>query len=43
MSYIIIGLRPDVVRQMIDLRIKFDKETEIFVTLQQALNEFLLK
>ncbi|KQL35846.1 STAS domain-containing protein [Psychrobacillus sp. FJAT-21963] len=40
---IITGLRPDVVRQMIKLGINFDKETKTFGTLQQALNEFLIK
>jgi len=40
---IITGLRPDVVRQLIRLGINFDKETKTFGTLQQALNEFLLK
>ena len=40
---IITGLRPDVVRQLISLGINFDKETKTFGTLQQALNEFLLK
>ncbi|MDI2588594.1 STAS domain-containing protein [Psychrobacillus sp. NEAU-3TGS] len=39
---IITGLRPDVVRQTINLGIKFDKETKTFGTLQQALNEFLI-
>ena len=40
---IITGLRPDVVRELNSLGIKFDKETKTFGTLQQALNEFLLK
>ena len=40
---IITGLRPDVVRQLISLGISFDNETKTFGTLQQALNEFLLK
>jgi len=40
---IITGLRPDVVRQLISLGINFDKETKTFGTLQQALNEVLLK
>lgn len=40
---IITGLRPDVVRQMIKLGVNFDKETKTFGTLQQALNEFLIK
>ena len=40
---IITGLRPDVVRQLISLGISFDKDTKTFSTLQQALNEFVLK
>jgi len=40
---IITGLRPDVVRQLISLGINFDKDTKTFGTLQQALNEFVLK
>ncbi len=40
---VITGLRPDVVRQLISLGINFDEETKTFGTLQQALNEFLLK
>ncbi|MEI4768211.1 STAS domain-containing protein [Psychrobacillus sp. FJAT-51614] len=39
---IITGLRPDVVRQMINLGISFDKETKTFGTLQQALKEFFI-
>jgi rsbT co-antagonist protein RsbR len=40
---IITGLRPDVVKQLISLGISFDSETKTFGTLQQALDEFLLK
>ena len=40
---IITGLRPDVVRQLISLGINFDNETQTYGTLQQALNEVLLK
>ena len=40
---VITGLRPDVVRQMIRLGIKFDEETKTFATLQQALNQYLIK
>ena len=39
----ITGLRPDVVRELNSLGINFDKDTKTFGTLQQALNEFLLK
>lgn len=40
---IITGLRPEVVRQMIQLGIRFDKETKSYGTLQQALNQYLIK
>ncbi|MEK3994918.1 STAS domain-containing protein [Psychrobacillus sp. FSL K6-2365] len=40
---VITGLRPDVVRQMIQLGIKFDQETKTYATLQQALNQYLIK
>lgn len=40
---VITGLRPDVVRQMIQLGVKFDDDTKTFATLQQALNEYLVK
>ena len=39
---VITGLRPDVVRQMIQLGITFDQETQTFATLQQALNKYLI-
>ena len=38
---VITGLRADVVRKMINLGIKFDKETMTFGTLQQALSQYL--
>jgi rsbT co-antagonist protein RsbR len=38
---VITGLRSDVVRKMINLGIKFDKETKTFGTLQQALSQYL--
>ena len=38
---VITGLRSDVVRKMINLGIKFDKETRTFGTLQQALSQYL--
>lgn len=40
---VITGLRPDVVRQMIQLGITFDQETQTFATLQQALNKYLIQ
>ena len=39
---VITGLRTDVVRKMIHLGIKFDKDTKTFGTLQQALNVYLI-
>lgn len=38
---VITGLRSDVVRKMINLGIKFDKDTKTFGTLQQALSQYL--
>lgn len=38
---VITGLRADVVRKMLTLGIKFDKDTKTFGTLQQALNNYL--
>ena len=38
---VITGLRTDVVRKMINLGIKFDKDTKTFGTLQQALGQYL--
>ena len=40
---VITGLRPDVVRQMIQLGIRFGDETKTYATLQQALNQYLIK
>lgn len=40
---VITGLRPDVVKQMIRLGIKFDQDTKTYGTLQQALNQYLVK
>ena len=40
---VITGLRPDVVRQMIQLGIKFGEGTKTYATLQQALNQYLIK
>lgn len=39
---VITGLRPDVVRQMIQLGVRFDQETKTYATLQQALNQYLI-
>lgn len=39
---VITGLRADVVRKMLTLGIKFDKETKTFGTLQQALSIYLV-
>ncbi|MGE6486893.1 STAS domain-containing protein [Paenisporosarcina sp. NPDC076898] len=39
---VITGLRADVVRKMLTLGIKFDKDTKTFGTLQQALNIYLI-
>jgi rsbT co-antagonist protein RsbR len=38
---VITGLRTDVVRKMIHLGLTFDKDTQTFGTLQQALNRYL--
>lgn len=40
-STVITGLSPDVVRQMIQLGIKFGEETRTFATLQHALKQYL--
>lgn len=40
---VITGLRPDVVRQMIKLGVQFGHETKTYATLQQALNQYLIK
>jgi len=40
---VITGLRPDVVKQLIRLGIKFDHDTKTYGTLQQALNQYLVK
>ena len=39
---VITGLRPDVVRQMIQLGVQFGHETKTYATLQQALNQYLI-
>ncbi|MGB3261951.1 STAS domain-containing protein [Paenisporosarcina sp.] len=39
---VITGLRADVVRKMLTLGIKFDKDTKTYGTLQQALNIYLI-
>lgn len=39
---VITRLRSDVVRKMLSLGIKFDKDTKTFGTLQQALNIYLV-
>ncbi|WP_093061017.1 STAS domain-containing protein [Psychrobacillus sp. OK028] len=41
-STVITGLRPDVVRQMIQLGVQFGHETKTYATLQQALNQYLI-
>jgi anti-anti-sigma regulatory factor len=40
---VITGLRAEVVRKMIRLGITFDKNTKTLGTLQQALNEYLMR
>lgn len=39
---VITGLRPEIVRQMINLGIRFDNETKTYGTLQQALKQYLI-